>query len=306
MVFGYRKIWFERQLQVIIICIWIRYLYICVYIEAAGHGNPIEGYEILHTNIEAALSNLHLTYSSWDWEHEAHPQGERYLTWLKSQLANNFGVVQFILCKGDGHNAYGTEDDPNIYDHIEPFYKLYTNHSLDDTTVYDTDVVNHASDYAPDGSQNLGYFRNFSSLLDDTSMEGNCLYAQPGWGYNEMYPCIYTDITYGYAITGLDDANGESALPLTLYVNSTFEPDVRRGEEPVPFQGQLAIEGLSAGEQYVIYRWDSYQDFPPSGNYESSKYSFKYLFNSTGESYEMFDANLFLSDGSVVYRCVHF
>ena len=34
--------------------------------KAGGHGNPLQGYEILHTNIEATLENLHLRYESWE------------------------------------------------------------------------------------------------------------------------------------------------------------------------------------------------------------------------------------------------
>ena len=47
----------------------------------------------------------------------------------------------------------------------------------------------HGSDYAPDGDKNLGYFRRFDSLVDTVAMDGNCSSAQPGYGFNEMYPC---------------------------------------------------------------------------------------------------------------------
>lgn len=274
--------------------------------EAAGHGNPIQGYEILHTNIEAALSNLHLTYESWDWENSPQPQGRDYLAWMKKQLANNNGVVQFVICKGDAHNCYGTPEDPIVYDHIEPFWRIYSNFSLDDLTVYDSDVVQHGSDYSPDGDQNLGYFREFSSLLDDTDMEGNCLYAQPGWGKNEMYPCIYEDISYGYSMTGLDNDQVRSGktLPLSLFVNCTDEPDVRSHEPPALLQGQVKISGLSAGSAYSVYRWDDYNTFPTSGSFDDSQFSYKYEFVADSDAYNFFDENTFWSDKSVVYVCV--
>ena len=62
-----------------------------------GHGDATEGYEILHSNVEGALDNLSLSYSSWDWENSPAPQGKNYLQWLKTQLASDFGVVQFVL-----------------------------------------------------------------------------------------------------------------------------------------------------------------------------------------------------------------
>lgn len=279
--------------------------------EAEGHGNSIEGYEILHTNIEVALTNLHFTHSSWDWQRSPEPQGENYLSWMKQQLVQDFGIVQFVLCKGDDHNAYGTTEDPNIYDHIEPFFKIYTNHPLNDTTVYDDDIVVHGSDYSPDGENNYGHYREFSTLLDDLNMQGNCKNAQPGWGYNEMYPCIYSSRVYGYSMTGLVDEQPSSLqtaiqrLPLSMSVNNTNEPNIRRGEPPVQLQASLTISDLSPGNTYAIYRWDNYQNFPTSSaNYATSNYAHKYSFQADSAIYQFADENLFLSSGSTYYACV--
>ena len=226
--------------------------------------------------------------------------------WLKQQLLRDYGVVQFVLCKGDSHNAYGTASAPNYYDHIEPFFRLYTDHDRSDSAVYGDDVVAHGSDYAPDGEGNLGYFRPFSSLLDGLSMAGNCSEAGDHYGENEMYPCLYTDVVYGYAMTGLDSeavASGR-ALPLTLRVNTTDEPDVRSGEAPVLLQGTLSLSGLQTGVSYAIYRWDSYEAFPTAGAYANSSYAQRYAFSAQSETFEMIDDNLFLSDSSVVYSCI--
>jgi hypothetical protein len=276
--------------------------------EAEGHGNPIEGYEILHSNIETALTNLHFTFHSWDWMNTPEPQGNAYLQWMKQELLQNHSIVQFILCKGDAHNAYGTDENPNYYDHIEPFFKLYTNHDLSDETVYADDVVAHGSDYSPDGEQNLGYFRNFSSLLDDLEMDGNCSSAQPGWGYNEMYPCLYLNRVYGYAMTGLMEpsSGAQRPLPLSMSVNNTNEPNIRRGEDPVLLQAHITISSLIPAEQYLLYRWDDYRAFPTgAGGYEQSNYSHKILFTAASDTFVLDDENLFLSSGSTYYVCVH-
>lgn len=289
--------------------------------SAAGHGNPIEGYEILHTNIEATLDTLGITYNSWDWAGQVQPQGEAYLSWLKSQLAGQGGVVQFILCKGDGHEAYAPE---NIYDHIEPFFRMYTNHAVNDTAVYDDDYVAHGSGYSPDGEANLGYFRPFTSLLDDLDMGGNCAAAQEGWKKNEMYPCLYEQQTFGYALTGLvcgqgvDQVSGPS-LPVTLFVNNTMEPNIRNGEEAVGLQGRVQVSGLEAGSSYALYRWDDMSTFPSSTTsvgcekssaaalrhvYENSDYTHKTEFVAEGEEYSFVDDDLFISSGSTRYSCV--
>lgn len=269
--------------------------------KAEGHGNPIEGYEILHSNIEEALSNLHFTYNSWDWKNIPEPQGNNYLLWMKNELLQNHAIVQFVLCKGDAHNAYGTPENPNYYDHIEPFFKLYTNHDLTDTNVYDDDIVVHGSDYSPDGEMNYGYFRQFSSLLDDLDMNGNCANAQPGWGYNEMYPCIYSNRVYGYSMTGLIGAT--NTLPLSMSVNNTNEPNIRRGEKPVSLQAHITITSLTPLQSYYIYRWDDYHNFPIDGKYSESNYSYRYNFTATSSTYEYYDNNLFLSSGSTYYVC---
>ena len=63
---------------------------------------------------------------------------------------------------------------------------------------YDTDWLVHSSD------QDLNpYYRPFHTLEDSTSMDGNCAKAQPGYGRNEMYPCINDQVDYGVAITGV-------------------------------------------------------------------------------------------------------
>ena len=51
--------------------------------------------------------------------------------------------------------------------------------------MYDSDVVVHMSDqdYEP-------YYRPMGTLEDSPAMDGNCALAQPGFGYNEMYPCV--------------------------------------------------------------------------------------------------------------------
>jgi len=140
-----------------------------------GHGNEAEGYEILHTNIEGALTNLGFTYDAFDNANTPLPQSYPYLGWLKSKLAQGQGVVWFIMCKGDGHNCY---DIPNAtYDHIESVYGLWSNHPLSDPTVYPDDVLVHTSGYAPDGTENLGYYRRFDSLVDTIEMNGNCTEA---------------------------------------------------------------------------------------------------------------------------------
>merc|ERR1711994_514437 len=73
----------------------------------------------------------------------------------------------FPICKGDGHDCYkGSCPNGGQCDHVEPMFGIYSNHSLDDSTVYADDWILHASDqdYEP-------YFRPMSTLEDDLRME---------------------------------------------------------------------------------------------------------------------------------------
>lgn len=79
------------------------------------------------------------------------------------------------MCKGDSHNAYGL----GAYDHIEPIFGIYSSHPLEDvplneTQLYDDDWIQHASNYAPDGNEDNGYFRLIKNFTDDKKMQGNC------------------------------------------------------------------------------------------------------------------------------------
>ena len=54
-----------------------------------GHGNDTLGYEILHTNIEGALTNLGFKYDAFDHLNTPLPQSYSYISWLKSKLAQD-------------------------------------------------------------------------------------------------------------------------------------------------------------------------------------------------------------------------
>ena len=63
-------------------------------------------------------------------------------------------------------------------------------------------------------------------------MDGNCKDAQPGYGKNEMYPCLYYNDNYGAAITGLVDPLN-LRKPLAIMFENIYEPNVRIGEDPI-------------------------------------------------------------------------
>jgi len=123
-------------------------------------------------------------------------------------------------------------------------YGLWSNHSLTDPQVYPDDVLVHTSGYAPDGSNNTGYYRRFDTLVDTVLMNGNCSAASPKWKENEMYPCLELIYSYGYALTGLKNPGG---LPVTLEVNAIEEPNIREGLPAANFTGKITCYGTNIG-----------------------------------------------------------
>merc|ERR1712080_122084 len=114
-------------------------------------------------------------------------------------------------------------------------------------------------------------------------MDGNCKRAQGVMGKNEMYPCFYTQVTYGMAMKGFHQET--PSLRVILDVDLQEEPNVRSGAKPAELHGTVLVSNLEAGKQYVLYR---YKDFRPKSHFEQG-YEFKTTFTAAGETYKFED-----------------
>ena len=200
--------------------------------------------------------------------------------WAKKHLVQRHPIVFFPMCKGDQHECYpGSCPNGGACDHVESMYGIFSEHPLDDQTVYDTDVVVHTSN-----QDCFPYYRAMSTLEDTTAMEGNCGSAQPGWGRNEMYPCVDSSVTYGLAVTGLA-VNG-TAGSTSLVVDVKYEPNVREGDAPMPVVGNVTVAGLTAGGSYTIYRYVGTETLPSTAAYapRGANASKSVVADSTGEA----------------------
>jgi len=208
-------------------------------------------------------------------------QAPAYKAWLKSHLIRGEPIVFFPMCKGDGHDCYRSspEDEgacPNggTCDHVEPMFGIFSNHSFSGASgsqVYPEDVILHASDqdYMP-------YYRPMRTLEDSVDMEGNCKIAQPGFGRNEMYPCVDKSVTYGLALTGLQTNLTEKdetwTLPkVSISIGITEEPNVRLFQKPVKVYANVSVdvEGLEDGQKCVLFRYNSTDNFPTSPPFDA-------------------------------------
>jgi len=216
-----------------------------------------------------------------------------YKAWLKGHLTKGNCVVWFPICKGDSHDCYpGSCPNGGTIDHVEPIFGIFSNHSLNDTTVYDDDWILHASDQDVEP-----YYRPMSTLEDDLAMKGNCLHAGSGFGKNEMYPCFYQKVTYGLAITGLQV---KGSFPVSLQVDIQTEPNVRQGASPKPIHGSIVVSGLTASTEYTLYRFNSTKALP-SGPPFAPTAERSYDFTPSSSTWKFQDPHTFMSNSATYY-----
>ena len=82
-------------------------------------------------------------------------------------------------------------------------------------------------------------------------MNGNCSAATENFDVD--YPCVEKNHTFGYAVTGLVNGEGQ---PVVLNVSDYQEPNIREGKPAVNFTGTLTCKKTSAGVKYAIYRFN--------------------------------------------------
>jgi len=257
------------------------------------HGDPTVGYEVMPSNVAYTAAALRLNFVEWDYTQPS-PQAPAFKAWLKTHLVAGHPIVWFPICKGDPHECY-PDSCPNggACDHVEPMGAIYSNHALTDPTVYDDDIIQHFSD------QDLQtYYRPLNSLDDTLAMDGNCKDAVPGFGHNEMYPCVDKDVTYGLAMTGLNITG--ATLPTSLFTSGAHgEPNVRQGQPSVPLTGTVTVGGLTSGSSYVLYRYNGTETLPSGPPFTG--YQYKTPFTATGPTWALTDPTTFDSDSAIYY-----
>ena len=261
--------------------------------QIRDHTSPCGGHdeEILSCNIAEAWTNLKLDFEAFDYKSTPLPQTDAYFKWLKKQLASGYVVAWMIMWSGQRYPIYGLTPPEGMYGHVEPVIGIQSNHPLNDSTVYDDDVVVHFTD----GGVNTVH-RPISTLPGKWAGPGHSAHC----GFRHQY-CIGFPYGFGWAMKGFaKDPKQSSAMPASLRIDPwKSEPDTRSGEQPEALKGTLTVTELTAGATYDVYRWDSVA--------EAFTYSDKYKrtsFTATTSSYVFADDTSFQSDGTTYYRVV--
>jgi hypothetical protein len=257
-----------------------------------------EGCEVGPENYKQTCIGLKLDCDVWDYT-RPNPQSTTYKAWLKSHLVNGVPIVWVPMLKGASNTPYGNRSCPGggHFNHHEPVLGIGSNHSLNDTTVYDDDWIVHLSDendaHSP-LSKLVTYYRTFGSLEDGFEMQGNCKLADPHASC--AYPCFFDQVTYGIAVKGF--ARKSSALAVSIDVGLNEEPDGRNGTKPVEVHANVTVRKLTPGRGYTLYRYSGVNSFPTSG---TSGYESKVAFTAKADVWHYQDPSSFLSNGAVYY-----
>jgi hypothetical protein len=261
--------------------------------QVRAHSSPGGGHdtEILATNIDAALQRLKLKAEGWDYKTQPRPQKDAYRKWIKSKLVAGHAVVWMIMQPGEAYPVYPGLPKDSPYGHIEPVVGIMSDHPLDDTTLYEDDVVVHYTD-----ADTHTYYRTMESLPDNVNYTGNCRDS----GYTG-YPCINDQLGFGWAIEGFLDS--QDGLPTSLSIDpSTSEAEFPGQVGPwCPWKvtGTLAIEGLKSGNKYVVYRWDSVET---AFDYSKGRAVHNFTAAASTEVWE--DPQVIETQSATYYRCI--
>ena len=254
------------------------------------HTSPCGGHdnEILSCNIEEAWNNLKIDFDAFDFENEKTPQKDAYYKWLKQQLAAHRTLAWMIMWSGQDYPIYDLTPPAGMYGHVEPVIGIQSNHPLNDTNVYDDDVVVHLTDA---GLSTV--HRKITTLPCEwkgVNSEADCGDYQYGIG---------NPYGFGWAVKGFQQ-DEKDYVRATLHIKPFWrEPDTRSGAKPEALHGTLTATGLTDGKTYDVYRWDSVKEaFTYTDEYKKTS------FQASGDSHVYEDDTTFESDGTTYYRVV--
>ncbi|CAF4005923.1 unnamed protein product [Adineta steineri] len=222
------------------------------------------------------LTTLKFSYIAWDYQNACQPQFPAYGLWIKRCLLQGFPIM------------FRTKLDQFFGGHIMPITGIdYSN----ENTFDEQDTVYYYSLF------NREILKQPLSILgsDPAARRVYC-----SWG------CVPLDVCWGIAITGLLDEN-KVCLPVRLTVAEWDEPCVADGEEARDMIGQVTVQKLTTGKQYILLRYSSYVDVPISGDetaFLTSNYTSKHNFTANDHIYIYKDPIAINSNGSTYYRCI--
>jgi hypothetical protein len=253
---------------------------------------------LLEKNLEQALDTLGFTWDSWD-RLAPKPQYKAHWVWIKQALQLGHPVIGTVFAEKGGKFL--------DYDHIVNItgYK-----SRDPLAYSDSDTVYYNDLKAYDNRDST--LLNFAKSREEARTPKGDLTISNGlaqW-------CFPKFENYGTAVTGF--AGEAECLPAKLAVGRIYEPDWSKesglNEKPMMLKGTLAMDGLTPGVWYTIYRFSArvekglkfviMKNLPRAGFGKAGTHAFAYSFVAQRSEAVFVDLNGFMSDSAQFYRVV--
>ena len=244
-------------------------LYYGTYVSQSICRNIVnDEWVIVGINEDKVLKELSLEFDRWN-TYQLIPQNKKYISWIKSNLQNN---IPIMLCI---YTPYGSN---KWYDHIIPA----TGIKIVDGIEYL--VVNNC-------------YETYSTDLNLDEVINNRKAS-----YNIDNYSIPKYFNFGCAITGVRDKNNET-YPAQIKIENYIEPNISMDGKPEIFNGELKISSLIKGEEYIVLRYDDYNNVPEN-NFLNSDFISHEIFEAESELQSL-DIS-FSSDSFVTFRCIKY
>jgi hypothetical protein len=222
--------------------------------------NRLRSQLLLGVNALRAANAMHLNSVVWDTSRER--STDDFLLWVKQNVLQTHPVAIGIFM--NQFRFYGNRNpragSPQ-YDHIVPVVGMASDHPRGDRGYFPGDVLTFSDngEWSSDRRSAQYYFSYAFGAFQKTRQEANArrgpIYSIAGDGQN-----------FAIAITGVKDEEHET-LPVRVTTNLNYEqPQIAQGSSrrpaPEPLVLTIALSGLTRGEKYDLYRYDSLASIP--------------------------------------------
>jgi len=263
------------------------------------------------TNDQIASTKLRMQFVEFP-SYDASSSTEKYFGWLKQMTKAGHAVTMTVFMNHylfSGGINKDTTYGFHFYDHIVSVAKVESNY--DDNLYHDDDIITFSDNglWCPEGGNCPYYFRySFKEFCGNRTTSNDPegpIYTMPS---DLMQPNM---MNFGIAHTGVRDDDGET-IPVVVSTNLNYEkpePVPRSDERPKPMPltltVRIAAKHLKAGEQYVLYRYDS-ETLVPYGrfNAQSNNALRRWEFVPKPGTEDFVVTEEIMSDDKAIYRCV--
>jgi hypothetical protein len=261
--------------------------------QSNGKSQLLLGSDGSSDDVRAAHA-MHLKSVKWMTAHDRTTSG--FLAWVNTNVGAGYPTIIGVYENGVLLRAGDSKPDPT-YDHIVPVIGS----SATQITISDNGLEGHLP--TPSHPKLPPFLWTYDTSVFPRTRANATKAKAPNY-----YSLPIAHGNYGIAISGIVDLDGET-LPVRITTDPPWEyPYMRNGSNEAPKAEKIAltitVSNLTAGTDYVLYRYDDFRAVPEKHfNASASKASKSWKIRiSSGDSYQL--QQTMLSDRTAVYRAV--